>query len=482
MSPQKLKTAIFIILLMIMLAPMVQQTTRLFRLKALSGQTDLAGYPSFSIRTWFSDEFQVQFNKATEDHIGFRPVLIRLKNQLEYLAYNKANAAWVVVGKHRYMFESDYIRSYTGRDFLGDYFWDQKFGRLKQVTDTLARLGVRLAIVLEPGKASYVPEYIPSRFTRFASEGTNYQAIIRESSLKRIPLLDLNRFFMDNKNQAPYPLFPKGGIHWSTGGMVLAADTLLGFIHQALDIPVPDLVIDSVELTGALQDTDDDLANIMNLMRTPGHPEMGYPFFHLADQDSLPKPRALVIADSYYFNLLNANIPARAFANKDFWFYNKTVFTDSKAAARDTGSINIPKTVEGMDLVLIMVTERFYYRFDWDFTDVLYRHYFPVKAREYRYDFMRDIVRDFLWFDDLQQKSDYSGTRMQDALTANADYLFWQADQSGKIPHDEAYHRMNILRDPELMKQMREKALAGSISVDEQISIEARRMNQQVNQ
>jgi hypothetical protein len=303
-----------------------------------------------------------------------------------------------------------------------------------------------------------------------------------KSNQKGIPLLDLNKFFRDQKRSAPYPLFPKGGVHWSTGGMVLAVDTLLGFIDGALGLPVPDLVIDKVEISDSLRDTDGDVVNLMNLLLAPRHPKMGYPVFHLAAKDSVRKPRVLVISDSYFFSVLGAKIPARAFANEAFWYYNQNIYPDSWSAPKDTGSLNIPQTVEGMDLVLIMVTERFYHRFDWEFTDVLYRHYYPAAAREYRYDFMRAIVRNYVWFDDIQQQSDYSGVPVQDKLAGNADYLFWLDDQTGKIPHDFGYYRMNIMKDPAWMKQIRDKALINKISVDEQVSMDAIWMLQQANQ
>lgn len=467
---QKLKTAVFLLLLMILLVPMIQQNTGLFRVTNLRGQADPAAYPRFTVKTWFSDEFQVQFNRATEENVGLRNVLIRLKNQMEYGLYHKANASGVVVGKQSYLFESDYIRSYTGRDYLGDYFWDQKFNRLKLVSDTLLKLGVKVAIVLEPGKASFYPEFIPDRFKRFKSKQSNYQAILSESTKKRIPLLDLNKFFRDKKSTSPYPLFPKGGIHWSNGGMVTAADTLLGFINGALQLPVANLVIDRVEMSDSLKDTDGDVAGLMNLMKAPKHPKMGYPVFHLDDAGSVQKPRVLAISDSYFFNLLGSKIPAKAFANEAFWYYNHAIYPDTWASPKDTGSVDVPKTVESMNLVLIMVTERFYHRFDWDFTDVLYRHYYPAALKEYRYDYTRDIIRHYIWFDDIQQQSDYSGVLMEDKLFGNAGYLFWQADQAGKIPHDLGYYRMNIMNDAVLMKQIREKAVINNISVDEQVT------------
>jgi hypothetical protein len=482
MNNQKHKTAAFILLMLILIAPAIQQQTGLFRMKELRGQEDPAAFPRFSVKTWFNDQFQVQVNKACDENAGFRPLLIRLKNQLEFTLFNKANAVGVVSGKKRVLFEKDYIRSYTGRDFLGEYYWNQKFNRLKMVSDTLSKLGVTLAIVLEPGKASYFPEHIPGRFTRFVSDNSNYKSILQKSAEKDIPLLNLNRFFQEKKPVAEFPLFPKGGTHWSTGGMVLAADTLLEFIQDKLKMPVPDLIIDKIFYPDTLRDTDGDVVEILNLLVPPRHFRMGYPEFRIEAGDSARRPRVLAISDSYFFNILGAKIPARAFGNEAFWYYNKTIYPDTWSSPTDTSSVNIPETVESMDMVMIMVTERFYHRFDWDFTDILYLHYYPKAGGEYRYDFMRGIVRNYLWFDEVQLQADYAGIPVEQKLVGHADYLFWQADQEGKIPHDLGYFRINILKDSAWMRQIREKATINNITVDEQVTRDAVWMLERENQ
>jgi len=476
------KIWIFIFFLAILFAPMVQKNTHLIRMKSLRGQADPAVYPGFTLKGWFTGDFQERFNRATEENLGFRPWLIRLKNQTEYSLFRKANASGVVVGRKNYLFESDYIRSYTGRDYLGDDFWREKFRRLSLVSDTLQKLGTRIAIVLEPGKASFCPEMIPPRFIIGKGQPNNYSAITSNAAWTRIPLLDLNRYFAGIKDRAPYPLFPKGGIHWSTGGMVMAADTLLSFVRNTFGFNVPDLVIDWFELSDSLRDTDGDLAEIMNLICKPLHPRMGYPAWHYVPGDTASKPRVLSISDSFYFNFLNAGIPANAFANEAFWYYNQTIYPETWSAPKDTSGISIPETAESMDLILIMVTERFYHRFDWDFTDVLYTHYFPTAPREYRYDFTRDIVRNYLWFDDIQKQSDYEAVAMEKKLAGNADYLFWEADQAGKIPHNEDYFRANIMKDSTWLKQIRHKAEINRISVEEQLKLDARWMMENQNQ
>lgn len=469
----KSKIAVFLLFLGLLFLPMIQQHSAVFRVNHLTAQADPAAFPKFTLKSWFSGEFQEQFNTATEENIGFRPGLIRFKNQIDFSLFKRANASGVVVGRDNNLFESDYIRSFTGRDYLGDNFWEEKFSRLAKVADTLGKLGTRIAIVLEPGKGTYDQEFIPARFKRHASEITNYSAIKKLAEQNGIPLLDLNQFFLDKKSSAAWPLFPKGGIHWSVGGMVMASDTLLAFIDRKLGIPVPDLVIDRVELSDSLRDTDNDLVAIMNLAFKPYHPQMAYPVYHFKSPDSLTRPRVLVISDSFFFNILNAGIPARAFANEAFWYYNKTIYPDSWSSPTDTVSVNVRETVESMDLVLIMVTERFYHRFDWDFTDAMFTRYYTGEAKEYRYDLTRNIIRDFNWFDMVQKESDYSSIPMKVKLIGHTDYLFWEADQAGRIPHNSDYYRRLIMKDSTWMKQIREKALTNGLTVEQQLRMDA---------
>ncbi len=469
---QKAKIAIFLMFWIILWLPVIQQKTGLFPVKDLRGQDDPPAYPAFSIKTWFSGKFQEEYDRAAEHHVGFRPSLIRMKNQLEYSLFRKANASGVVVGKRNYLYESDYIRSFTGRDYLGDYYWNQKFTRLKMVSDTLQKLGVNLAVVLEPGKATSYPEFIPERFLRFEGKSNNHKAIVREADQKGIPILDLNSYFAAYKKSAPYPLFPKGGIHWSVGGMVLASDTLLKFIESRFGWDLPELVVDQVNYSDSLQDTDGDLVFIMNLLFNPRHPQMGYPVYHF-EGDTSNRPRVLTISDSFFFNILNSKIPAKAFDNEAFWYYNQKIYPDTWISPKDTSSVNIRAEVESMDLVLIMVTERFYHRFDWDFTDILYSYYYPYAEKEYRYDNMRGVLRFYSWFDEILEQADFAGKPVEGKLRGHAEYLFWEADQAGKIPHDVDYYRMNITKDSTWMKQIREKAQINGISVDAQVRLDA---------
>ncbi|MCD6346867.1 MAG: hypothetical protein J7L96_05535, partial [Bacteroidales bacterium] len=327
---------IFIVLLLILFLPLLQHKMHLIPVQPLTGADDQIVVPNWSMDGWISGDFQHGYESAIEDGIGFRSWIIRLKNQTEFYLFHKANAAGVIVGKKGYLYESDYIRSYKGLDCLGDWFWKEKFSRFAKVRDTLNNLGIELALVLEPGKASYYPEYIRGLDARDIVKPTNYNLIRFYSKQQGIPSLDLNAWFVSQKDKCEYPLFPKGGIHWSNFGMTKAADTLLEFANGLTEKEIPCLSISTIEETKDLRDTDSDLADILNLIWIPPHPSMGYPEFNIPILPDSVKPRVLTISDSFFFNILNAGIPKMAFANEAFWYYSNAIYPDTWSAKRDT--------------------------------------------------------------------------------------------------------------------------------------------------
>ena len=152
------KHIVFILMLGLMLMPLIQQNTNLLKIKGLRGAGNPPEFIEFKLDSWIDGSFQKGADEAIEQRIGFRPLLIRLKNQLEFTLFKKANARGVVVGRKRYLFEKDYLRAYAGGDYPGDWYWNENFRRAGMVRDTLSKLGVELAVIIEPGKASFYPE------------------------------------------------------------------------------------------------------------------------------------------------------------------------------------------------------------------------------------------------------------------------------------------------------------------------------------
>ena len=73
---------------------------------------------------------------ATE-HIGYRGVATRLRNQIDYSLFNLAHSDKAIVGKDNILFDEWYMNAWIGRTFIGEDFIDVKLHKLKMVQDTL---------------------------------------------------------------------------------------------------------------------------------------------------------------------------------------------------------------------------------------------------------------------------------------------------------------------------------------------------------
>lgn len=468
------RNILLLVFWVVLFLPLIQMNSSLIPVKGLRGGADPLPFPQFTVKEWFKGDFQQQFVQSMEENLGFRPWLVRYKNQIEYSLFRRSNASGVIVGKKGYLFEKDYVRAYQGTDYLGDYFWDEKFKRLGLVSDTLQKLGKQFILVLEPGKATYHPEFIPNRYKQSETPSANYRAIIEQANNKDITFLDLNRYFVEQKNRAEYLLFPKGGIHWSVGGMLSCVDTLVAFLNKNTSFQFPDMVMGDLNLSKQLQDTDDDLVQISNLAWPPAHPEMAYPDYHFEGSDTIKKPKALVISDSFFFNIINNKLTDSLFGNSAFWYYNKTIYPDSWSSEKLTSQIDTRQYISDMDLIILMVTERFYYKFDWEIIDQMYDWFYPGHEIDYVYDYFRMIIRNYEWFDNIYAQSVEMNQSMESLLLAHAGYQFWVDDQKEAKARDLPYYRMKIMTDQEWMKQIRAKAGVNNISVPEQIDKDAK--------
>ena len=75
---------VFVLMVLAFCLPFIQQNTKFVEVRGLRGSGDPPAYPHFSLASWVDGSFQAGTDQAIEQRIGFRPLLIRMKNQLEY--------------------------------------------------------------------------------------------------------------------------------------------------------------------------------------------------------------------------------------------------------------------------------------------------------------------------------------------------------------------------------------------------------------
>lgn len=374
------KRLLFVSFIILMLMPFAEYHLKLFNPKPLDGAFETLDKPElkwFTWKSWFNEKFQNDFNKSLEANIAYRNYLIRLNNQLDYTFFKQTSTNKAIIGKSDCLYEEGYILDYIGANFLGKDSIDNLLQKTKKLQLFLKKhKNIDLIIVFEPGKASFFPEYIPDKYKVEKKTISNYKYFSEQSKLLKINNLDLNAWFMKMKNKSEYPLFPKYGVHWSTYGMCLAADTLIKFIENTRNIDLPEMYWYKINVTDKLKDVDFDIELTLNLLCELPHEKMAYPEIRFKNSGTKYKPNVLTIADSYYWSIFNNKIPDNVFNNHQFWYYNTTIYPDIWGEnAKYVDHTKDKENIEKQDVILIMVTELNLYKSFFGFVDKVYKLY-----------------------------------------------------------------------------------------------------------
>lgn len=363
-----------------LILPFVQSKLNFLSFKSLDGAYNTPDNPNLKIlnwTNWFNENFQNQFNKSIENHIGFRNFLVRLNNQIDYTFFRRTSTLKAIIGKSDCLYEEGYILDYLGRNFVGKDSINNQLKRIKWLQNYLKReKNIDLILVFEPGKASFYPEFIPDSFHLETKTISNYTFYSQQCKAFNINLLDLNAWFISIKNVSKFPLFPKYGVHWSTYGMCLASDTLIHFIEKTRKIDIPDVFWNDMQITDKLKDVDFDLELTLNLLFPLPHETMAYPNLQFENGSGKIKPKVLVIADSYYWSIFNSKIPVNVFSSHEFWYYNSTIYPNIWGEnAQFVDHTKDKENIEKQDIIILMLTELNMNRNFFGFIDKIYNIY-----------------------------------------------------------------------------------------------------------
>jgi hypothetical protein len=419
-----------------MFLPMIQEKLHLKKEYPLKGDIRLPENIEFDKEDWFSGYYQEEKEKYINSAFGFRNQFVKLNNQIAYSMFRKAKANGVIIGKETYLYEQSYINAYTGTDFLGKDSIDHTIGRLKFISDTLNKLGKQLLVVFAAGKASFYPEYIPDKYLPVRGP-TNYQYMSDEAKKANLNVIDFNKWFVDNKHTSKYPLYPQHGVHWSTYGTALAADSLIRKIEDLRHIDAPELAFDGVVMEQP-HDVDYDIADGMNLLFRFKSFDVAYPRMLPVNTNGKTRPKVLVISDSFYWGMYGLGI-ANCFQDDHFWYYNRQIFPESSSKELLVENVDLGEELAKHDVFVIMATEATLRKISWGFIENAELYYkglasknnAPVDAAYQKKvtDLVNYIRTDEKWFSDTKKRARERGVSLDSMLVLEAR---WNIDHQGK--------------------------------------------------
>lgn len=436
MKWERTKILLFIFFGLMLLLPLLFSFTHLNSKISLKGDVVLAKRISLTQDSWVNGSFQNNFEKFVNDHIGFRPIYVRIRNQVLYSLFDKAKAAGVIEGKDKYLYERNYITAYNGDDFVGADSIRHMVKQIRTLQDSLAGRGKTLLVCLAPGKGTFYPEFFPDEMKKSHNDSTNYRFYTQFLEEAGVNHLDFNRWFLQMKDTSKYILYPKYGIHWSFYGMVIATDSLIHRVENLRNVDLPDLKIGRYHLSRKLQRMDYDIADGMNLLwQLPSDP-MCYPDTEWESGQGKTKPKTILIGDSFYWSMFQLGLWSKSFSPGGFWFYNRQIYPESFEKPLMVENINYWQYLSTNDVFILLVTEANLPKFPWGFVENALEAFKNktfnrkelerIKAEQEQAELQKHITNiraNEKWMDDIRRKAKEKNISVDSMLVLDARWM-----------------------------------------------------------
>jgi hypothetical protein len=258
-----LKYILFINILVWLSCPIWHNFIFIFDFQDIEGLDKKSEPANFNFKNWISADYQLSVEKYLINHNPISPFFVRLKNQIDYSLFEEINISNGIVCKDFYLFQKDYIDAYVGTDFIGKESLRAYVEKMKFVQDTLQRLHKEFIYVQAPDKATFYPEFLPDSIQQKVTNQTNYNELNKLIVEYKINYIDFVPYFLKAKKTSEYPLFTQTGIHWSIYSTVLVMDSLNRYIERNMNIDIPNIYYDDIEV-GYARLGDADLEGMSN--------------------------------------------------------------------------------------------------------------------------------------------------------------------------------------------------------------------------
>lgn len=451
----------------------LQQIQPIISLKPLKGYFIAKTYSPFEIKNWFNGQYQQTTESYVNEEFGFRTVFLRANNQIKFWLFTKTTAEGVIIGKENYLYEKAYIDAYNGKLFMGDKALNDTISKLKILQDTLKTLGKELLIVMAPSKARLYPEFIPDELIKEKSKWNNYDYLSEQFKKAGIQYIDFNVIFQQKKKSSQELLFPQLGVHWSRIEAVYAADTIVNYLSWVSKTNLPRIVITKTYISDTLQSPDNDIIEGMNTLMYPKFKKMKYPEIEIDMVDRVKK-NAIVVADSYWWDIYSRDIPKRVFQNNEFWYYNQELFGSSYLGKTDPKSVDIKRHLLFSDYIILLCTETNLSRLGFGFIgNAITALRKPISPTETEVNSIIEFIKNTsTWYKDVEAKAQKEKRTLENQLQLDANWYFQKKGPIKlEIPLEDI--KASIKLDEKWYNEVVLKANERNISVDSMMTIDA---------
>lgn len=211
----------FIILCLPSLAMFFYKTDANVEKRKVQSFPDLKKEGKLNIR--YFDELSNYFS----DNFAYRQELIAIDAFIKSKIFKESNNEKVIVGKNGWLFFSETLDDYLGRNTLSDRQIFSCARVLYLLQENAEQNGKKFLFTVAPNKNALYPEYMPDRYIQI-DDKNNYAMLKKELSAQRVNFIDLQKLFQDERKV----VYHKLDTHWNNEGAAMACNWILDNLEQ----------------------------------------------------------------------------------------------------------------------------------------------------------------------------------------------------------------------------------------------------------
>lgn len=213
---------LFIVIgMLICLAPFACMTFA--RTDETTEKKELAAMPELTVDGKLNDNYLTELGDYFDDHFAFRQYMVSMDSWVESVLFQKSSVDNVLVGKEGWLFYTDSLNDYLGKDTLSDRAIYNIVYNLSIMQEEIESQGRSFVFTIAPNKNSLYGEYMPYIYSIKESDTNNRQLLENALSQSDVNYVDLYSLLSDSAEI----LYLKKDSHWNNKGALIAYNALL---------------------------------------------------------------------------------------------------------------------------------------------------------------------------------------------------------------------------------------------------------------
>ena len=332
----------------------------------LAGVEVREDFPTFSLKVFWSGEFQTRMDKWIAANLGLRAAFVRLDNQVNLSAFSEISSKYgskIILGKDKWLYEKIYIDTLNNRDEVLQDVLEDKVRSLKRLQELLESNGIHFLFLITPSKASIYPEYINGRYTipKNLKKQTNYDKVVPLLQEHGVRYLDGRRYLSELKGKGLYPVYYKSGTHWSYYSVCLFTLEFISSLENMTKQEMKKFQVDRIRMRKRPFGSDNDLASLANILFGKSlYGKYYYPVTSSVGAEDVVRPRMLFVGGSYVGTLFHYLEHHQVYSERDWYVYYKenATYPAGTFETIDKKNLDLKREILAKDIVVIETNEQ----------------------------------------------------------------------------------------------------------------------------